>query len=162
MQRITACLWFDDNAEEAATFYTSIFRNSKIKTVTHYGEAGSKASGRPVGSVMTVAFQLDGQAFLALNGGPHFTFSPAISFIANCKTQREIDELWNKLSVGGTIEQCGWLKDKFGVSWQIVPASIGKMMQDTADGRADRVMGAILDMKKIDMDTLTRAYQRPK
>ncbi len=100
--------------------------------MTHYGEAGSKASGRPVGTVMTVAFQLDGQEFLALNGGPHFTFSPAISFIANCKTQKDIDDLWKKLSVGGTIEQCGWLKNKFGVSWQIVPAGIGKMMQELA------------------------------
>lgn len=152
-------LWFDDNAEEAAKSYTSIFKTSKIATVTHYGETGARASGRPVGTVMTVAFQLDGQAFLALNGGPHFAFSSAISFIANCKTQREIDELWTKLSEGGAIEQCGWLRDKFGVAWQIVPADIGTMMQDAGDGRADRVMAAVLDMKKINMGALRRACQ---
>jgi len=161
MQRIVPCLWFNDDAEAAVKFYTSIFENSKITAVTHYGEAGSRASGRPPGTVMTIAFQLDGQEFLALNGGPHFTFSPAISFIASCRTQKDIDVLWETLSVGGTIEQCGWLRDRFGVSWQIVPADIGRMMQDTDDGRADRVMQAILGMKKIDTDTLQRAYQRP-
>jgi len=144
MQKFTPCLWFDDNAEEAVKFYTSIFRNSKIKAVTHYGEAGAAASGRPKGSVLTVLFQLDGQEFLALNGGPHFKFSPAISFIANCGTQKEIDELWKKLSEGGETEQCGWLRDKFGVSWQIVPADIGKMMQDKDAEKTDRVMRAIL------------------
>ena len=161
MQRITPCLWFDDNAEAAVTFYTSIFENSKITAVTHYGPAGARASGRPPGSVMTMAFQLDGQEFLALNGGPHVTFSPAISFIASCRTQKELDDLWAKLAVGGTIERCGWLRDRFGVSWQLVPADIGAMMQDTDDGRADRVMRAILEMKKIHMDTLRRAYQQP-
>jgi predicted 3-demethylubiquinone-9 3-methyltransferase (glyoxalase superfamily) len=156
MQRITPCLWFDDNAEAAVKFYTTIFKNSKVTAVTHYGEAGSKASGRPKGSVMTIAFQLDGQEFLALNGGPHFTFSPAVSFIANCETQAEIDDLWQKLGAGGAIEQCGWLRDKFGVSWQIVPANIGKLMQD--DGKkAERVMSAILEMKKIDLAALERA-----
>ena len=157
MQRITPCLWFDDNAEAAVKFYASIFKNSKFTAVTHYGEAGSNASGRPKGSVLTIAFQLDGQEFLALNGGPHFTFSPAVSFIANCATQAEIDELWEKLGAGGTIEQCGWLRDKFGVSWQVVPADIGRMMQDTDPKRAERVMSAILEMKKIDLATLERA-----
>jgi predicted 3-demethylubiquinone-9 3-methyltransferase (glyoxalase superfamily) len=151
MQKFTPCFWFDDNAEEAVKFYTSIFRNSKIKAVTHYGEAGAAASGRPKGSVLTVLFQLDGQEFLALNGGPHFKFSPAISFIANCGTQKEIDELWKKLSEGGETEQCGWLRDKFGVSWQIVPADIGKMMQDKDAEKTDRVMRAILQMSKIEI-----------
>jgi predicted 3-demethylubiquinone-9 3-methyltransferase (glyoxalase superfamily) len=157
MQRITPCLWFNDNAETAVKFYASIFKNSKINTVTHYGEAGARASGRPVGTVMTIAFQLEGQHFLALNGGPHFTFSPAISLVANCKTQREIDDLWRKLGARGRIDQCGWLQDKFGVSWQIVPSDIGKMVQDGRDGKADRVMKAILGMKKIDVATLKRA-----
>jgi predicted 3-demethylubiquinone-9 3-methyltransferase (glyoxalase superfamily) len=157
MQRITPCLWFNDNAEAAAKFYTAMFKKSKISTVTHYGEAGSRASGRPVGSVMTIAFQLEGQQFLALNGGPPFTFSPAISLVANCKTQKEIDVLWKKLGAGGKIDQCGWLQDKFGVSWQIVPADIGKMVQDSRNGKAERVMKAILGMKKIDLATLKRA-----
>jgi predicted 3-demethylubiquinone-9 3-methyltransferase (glyoxalase superfamily) len=157
MQRITPCLWFNDNAEAAVKFYTAIFKKSKINTVTHYGEAGSRASGRPVGSVMTIAFQLEGQQFLALNGGPPFTFSPAISLVANCKTQKEIDVLWKKLGAGGKIDQCGWLQDKFGVSWQIVPADIGKMVQDSRNGKAERVMKAILGMKKIDLATLKRA-----
>jgi predicted 3-demethylubiquinone-9 3-methyltransferase (glyoxalase superfamily) len=160
MQKFTPCLWFDDNAEEAVKFYTSIFRNSKIKAVTHYGEAGAAASGRPKGSVLTVLFQLDGQEFLALNGGPHFKFSPAISFIANCGTQKEIDELWKKLSEGGETEQCGWLRDKFGVSWQIVPADIGKMMQDKDAEKTDRVMRAILQMSKIEIKKLKEAYER--
>jgi predicted 3-demethylubiquinone-9 3-methyltransferase (glyoxalase superfamily) len=157
MQRITPCLWFNDNAEAAVKFYTAMFKKSKISTVTHYGEAGSRASGRPVGSVMTIAFQLEGQQFLALNGGPPFTFSPAISLVANCKTQKEIDVLWKKLGAGGKIDQCGWLQDKFGVSWQIVPADIGKMVQDSRNGKAERVMKAILGMKKIDLATLKRA-----
>lgn len=160
MQKITPCLWFDDNAEEAVKFYTSIFKNSKIKTVTRYGENGAKASGRPKGTVMTIAFQLDGQDFLALNGGPHFTFSPAISFIANCETQEEIDALWEKLSADRQFEQCGWLKDKYGVSWQIVPAVIDKMLHDENAEKTDRVMGAILQMKKLDIETLKRAYQQ--
>jgi len=160
MQKFTPSLWFDDNAEEAVKFYTSIFRNSKIKAVTHYGEAGAAASGRPKGSVLTVLFQLDGQEFHALNGGPHFKFSPAISFIANCGTQKEIDELWKKLSEGGETEQCGWLRDKFGVSWQIVPADIGKMMQDKDAEKTDRVMRAILQMSKIEIKKLKEAYER--
>jgi len=158
MQKITACLWFDDRAEEAAKFYTSIFKNSKIKGITHYGKAGAKASGRPEGTVMTVLFELDGQEFLALNGGPHFKFSPAVSFIANCKNQKEIDELWRKLSAGGTPSVCGWLTDKFGVSWQINPANMSKMMLNKDPRKSERVMAAVLKMKKIDLKTLQKAY----
>ncbi|MGH7254354.1 MAG: VOC family protein, partial [Nitrospirales bacterium] len=121
MPTITPCLWFDGQAEEAVRFYTSIFKNSKIGRVTRYGEAGARVSGRPKGSIMTVTFRLDGQEFLALNGGPQFKFTEAISFIANCETQKEVDELWGKLSEGGEKVECGWLKDKFGLSWQIVP-----------------------------------------
>src|SRR5260370_26101136 len=125
MQRITPFLWFDDKAEEAANFYVSIFKNSKVGGVTRYGEGGP----RPKGTVMTVQFQLEGQEFVALNGGPHFTFSPAISFVVNCETQDEIDAFWQKLSEGGETQRCGWLKDKYGVSWQVVPAGIGKLVQ---------------------------------
>lgn len=142
MQKFTPCLWFDDKAEEAAKFYTSIFKNSKIKDIARYGESGAKVSGRPKGTVMTVTFELDGQEFMALNGGPVFKFSPAISFIANCKTQKEVDELWEKLSAGGTIEECGWLRDKYGVSWQIVPTIVGEMMQDKDAEKSERVMQA--------------------
>ncbi len=158
MQKFTPCLWFDDKAEEAVKFYTSIFKNSKIKAVTRYGEAGAAASGRPKGTVMTILFQLDGQEFLALNGGPHFTFSPAISLIVNCETQKEIDALWEKLSADKDAEQCGWLKDKYGVSWQVVPADVGKMIQDKDAEKADRVMRAILQMKKLDIKRLKNAY----
>src|SRR5215467_7675807 len=157
MQRITPCLWFNDNAEAAVKFYTSIFKRSRIGTVTHYGEAGSRASGRPVGSVMTIEFRLEGQDFLAVNGGPHFTFSPAISLVANCKTQKEIDRLWKKLGASGRIDHCGWLQDKFGLSWQIVPAGIGKLVQESRDGKGERVMQAILGMRKLDLATLKRA-----
>src|SRR5262245_21924173 len=146
MQRIVPCLWFDDRAEEAANFYVSIFKGSKVKTVTRYGPSGSTASGRPEGTVMTVAFVLEGQEFLALNGGPVFQFSPAISLIVNCRSQRELDAIWEKLSEGGDpdAQQCGWLKDKYGVSWQIVPASIGKMMQGKDPKKSERVMKAVL------------------
>ena len=157
MQRITPCLWFNDNAEAAVKLYISIFKSSKVTAVTHYGEAGARASGRPVGTVMTITFQLEGQQFMALNGGPHFTFSPAISLVANCKTQKEIDRLWKKLGAGGRIDHCGWLQDKFGVSWQIVPADIGKLVHDSRDGKAERVMQAILGMRKLDLATLKRA-----
>jgi predicted 3-demethylubiquinone-9 3-methyltransferase (glyoxalase superfamily) len=157
MQRITPGLWFNDNAEMAVKFYASIFKNSKINTVTHYGEAGACVSGRPVGTVMTIAFQLEGQEFLALNGGPHFSFSPAISLVVSCKTQREIDGLRRKLGAGGRIDQCGWLQDKFGVSWQIVPSDIGKMVRDRRDGKSDQVMKAIPAMKKIDVAALKRS-----
>ena len=159
MQKITPCLWFDDNAEEAVKFYTSIFKNSRVKQVTHYGEAGAQASGRPKGSVMTITFELEGQDFLALNGGPVFTFSPAISLMVNCKTQKAIDELWEQLSADADAEQCGWLKDKFGVSWQIVPAIMTKMDADKDAKKADRVMQAVLQMKKLDIKTLEKAYQ---
>jgi predicted 3-demethylubiquinone-9 3-methyltransferase (glyoxalase superfamily) len=162
MQKITPCLWFNDKAEEAVSFYTSILKNSKIETITRYGDAGAEASGRPKGTVMTVSFELDGQKFMALNGGPHFTFSPAISFMANCKTQEELDELWKKLSEGGATEQCGWLRDKYGVSWQIVPTVIEEMLQDKDPETAERVMKAILQMEKIDIETLKQAYRQEK
>jgi predicted 3-demethylubiquinone-9 3-methyltransferase (glyoxalase superfamily) len=161
MQKITPCLWFNDNAEEAVKFYVSIFKNSKIKTVTHYSEAASNASGRPKGTVMTILFELERQEFLALNGGPRFTFSPAISLIVNCTTQREIDKFWEKLSADKAAEQCGWLKDKFGVSWQIVPTIIKRMMQDKDPTKANCVMQAILQMKKLDIRALQQAYRYP-
>jgi predicted 3-demethylubiquinone-9 3-methyltransferase (glyoxalase superfamily) len=162
MQRFTPCLWFDSNAEEAVQFYTSIFDNPKITTVTRYGPAGAKAAERPEGTVMTIAFQLDGQDFLAINGGPVFTFSPAISFIVNCRTQKEIDRLWAKLSEDGDeqAQQCGWLKDKFGVSWQIVPTTLGEMMQDKDPQKTEQVMKAMLQMKKIAIAALEEAYEQ--
>ena len=160
MQKITPFLWFDNQAEEAVKFYTSILKNSKIGSVARYGEAGAEVSGRPKGTVMTVTFELEGQEFIALNGGPHFTFSPAISFIVNCKTQDELDELWEKLSEGGEKGQCGWLKDKYGVSWQIVPTVLGEMLQDKDPKKSRRVMEAMLKMNKIDIETLKRAYKQ--
>jgi len=159
-QKFTPCLWFDNQAEEAANFYVSVFENSGIKHIARYGEAGAKGSGRPKGSVMTVAFQLDGQQFLALNGGPYFTFTPAISFIVNCETQEEIDDLWEKLREGGETQQCGWLKDKYGVSWQVVPRVLGEMMQDKDPQKSDRVMKALLQMTKIDINGLRQACER--
>jgi predicted 3-demethylubiquinone-9 3-methyltransferase (glyoxalase superfamily) len=159
MQRITPCLWFDTQAEEAVKFYVSIFRNSRMGGIARYGEEGAKASGRPNGSVMTVAFQLDGQEFLALNGGPVFKFTEAVSFIVNCETQAEIDEKWVRLSEGGAEGVCGWLKDKFGLSWQIVPTALGEMMQDKDARKAERVTKALVLMKKIDIETLKRAYE---
>ena len=160
MSKIAPCLWFDNKAEEAVNFYVSIFKNSKMGIITRYGEEGAGASGRPKGTVMTVTFQLDGQEFMALNGGPQFTFSPAISFLVNCETQEEVDELWEKLSEGGEKEQCGWLKDKYGVSWQIVPTVLGEMMQDKDAEKSERVMKAMLQMKKIDIRTLKLAYEQ--
>jgi predicted 3-demethylubiquinone-9 3-methyltransferase (glyoxalase superfamily) len=156
MQRITPFLWFDGKAEEAMKFYTSIFKNSRVGTVTRYGKDGPG----PNGSVMTATFQLDGQEFIALNGGPEFTFTEAISFVVNCETQGEIDEFWEKLSDGGAQIQCGWLKDKFGVSWQIVPTVLGKMMQDKDPEKTNRVMKAILQMVKIDIKRLQEAYEQ--
>ena len=158
MQKITPCLWFDNQAEEAVKFYTSIFKHSKIGKVAHYGESGAQVSGRPKGTVMTVTFELDGQEFMALNGGPIFTFTEAISLSVNCKTQEEIDELWEKLSAGGEKGVCGWLKDKYGLSWQIVPTVLGEMMQDKDAEKTDRVMKALLEMKKLDITTLQQAY----
>ncbi|MEJ2701648.1 MAG: VOC family protein [Sedimentisphaerales bacterium] len=160
MQKLTPCLWFDGQAEAAAEFYTSVFKNSKITDVTRYGPAGAEASGRPEGTVMTVKFELDGQEFLALNGGPEFTFSPAISFIVNCETQQEVDELWAKLCDGGQEVQCGWLTDKFGLSWQIVPTVLGRMLQDKDAEKSERAMKAMLQMKKMDIATLERAYRQ--
>jgi predicted 3-demethylubiquinone-9 3-methyltransferase (glyoxalase superfamily) len=154
MQKIVPFLWFDDQAEEAAIFYTSIFNSSKIGTVTRYGEE----TPGPKGKVMSITFQLDGQEFMALNGGPIFTFSPAISFFVNCETQEEVDELWEKLSEGGEKQQCGWLKDKYGVSWQIVPIALGEMLQDKDTEKAKRVMQAMLQMGKIDILKLKQAY----
>jgi len=154
MQKITPFLWFDSRAEEAANFYVSIFKNSKIVSVARYGEG---APG-PKGTVMVVTFQLDGQEFMALNGDPHFTFSPAISFFVNCETQQEVDELWEKLSAGGQKERCGWLKDKYGLSWQIIPSALGRLMGDKDPAKAKRVMQAMLQMTKIDIAGLQRAY----
>jgi predicted 3-demethylubiquinone-9 3-methyltransferase (glyoxalase superfamily) len=159
MQKITPFLWFDNNAEEAAKFYTSIFKNSKIMDIDYYGESAAEVSGRPKGTVMTVTFELEGQRFMALNGGPIFKFSPAISFFVNCQTQEEVDDLWEKLSEGGgEKEQCGWLKDKFGVSWQIVPNVLAEMLQDKDLKKSERVMKAMLQMKKIEIQGLRKAY----
>jgi predicted 3-demethylubiquinone-9 3-methyltransferase (glyoxalase superfamily) len=157
-QKITSCLWFDDKAEEAAKFYTSIFKNSKIGKITRYDEEAARASGRPLGSVMTVEFQLEGQEFLALNGGPIFKFTEAVSFIANCETQEEVDYFWSKLSAGGEESRCGWLKDKFGLSWQVVPLVLIEMLADKDATRAKRVTHAMLQMDKIDIPTLKKAY----
>jgi predicted 3-demethylubiquinone-9 3-methyltransferase (glyoxalase superfamily) len=158
MQKTMPCLWFDNKAEEAAKFYVSIFKNSAIGIITRYGEEAAKVSGRPKGTVMTVTFQLDGQEFMALNGGPQFSFSPAISFVVNCQTQKEIDELWDKLSEGGEKVECGWLKDKYGVSWQVVPTVLGQILQDKDSKKTERVMKALLDMKKLDIEGLKKAY----
>ena len=160
MQKITPFLWFDNQAEEAMNFYVSIFKNSKVLSVQRYGEEGSDASGRPKGSVMTASFLLDGQEFVALNGGPVYSFTPAISFVVNCETQVEIDEMWGRLTAGGTEVQCGWLTDKFGVSWQIVPTALGNLLGDPDPARAGKVMQAMLQMKKIDIAGLQRAYER--
>ena len=160
MEGFTPCLWFDHQAEEAANFYVSTFPNSRLGHIARYGEEGAKVSGRPKGTVMTVKFDLDGQEFMALNGGPVFQFSPAISFMVNCETQQEVDRLWEKLSEGGEESQCGWLKDKFGVSWQIVPTALGEMMADKDSKKSERVMKALLQMKKLDTELLRQAYER--
>ncbi|MCZ7355560.1 MAG: VOC family protein [Candidatus Methanoperedens sp.] len=155
MQKITPFLWFDGKAEEAMKFYISIFKNSKIISVTRYGEEGPG----PKGTVMTASFLIEGQEFVALNGGPQFTFSQAISFVVNCQTQEEVDKFWEKLSEGGEKQQCGWLKDKFGVSWQIVPVVLVEMLQDKDPEKSKRVMAAMLKMDKIDIKTLKQAYE---
>jgi len=160
MQKITPFLWFDEKAEEAVNFYVSIFNNSKIGSITRYGDEAAEVSGRPKGTVMTVTFQLEGQEFMALNGGPHFKFTEAISLLVNCKTQEEVDELWEKLSEGGEKGQCGWLKDKFGLSWQIVPTVLGEMLQDKDAEKSKRVMHALLQMRKLDIKRLKQAYAR--
>ena len=157
MQKITPFLWFDSQAEEAVNFYVSLFRNSKIVNLARYGDDGAKASGRPKGSVMTIAFQLDGQQFVALNGGPVFTFSPAISLLVNCESQEEVDRLWEKLSTGGEPQQCGWIKDKYGVTWQIVPTVLGALLGDPDAAKAQRVMQAMLQMTRIDINGLRQA-----
>ena len=161
-QKITPCLWFDDQTEEAVEFYTTIFRNSRIVKTTRYGEAGYDVHGKPAGTVMAVAFELDGQAFTALNGGPMFKFNEAISFQVNCETQEEVDYYWEKLSEAGdkNAQQCGWLKDRFGVSWQVVPTVLIKMLQDKYSNKTERVMKAMLQMHKLDINTLTKAYQQ--
>jgi predicted 3-demethylubiquinone-9 3-methyltransferase (glyoxalase superfamily) len=155
MPKITPFLWFDNQAEEAMNFYVSIFANSKVGAITHYGDAGPG----PKGSVMTASFELDGQPFTALNGGPVFTFTAAISFVVNCQTQAEVDHFWDKLSAGGQEVQCGWLTDRFGVSWQVVPTVLPEMLQDKYPEKAKRVMAAMLTMKKLSIDGLTRAYE---
>jgi predicted 3-demethylubiquinone-9 3-methyltransferase (glyoxalase superfamily) len=167
MSRITPFLWFDHQAEEAANFYVSVFssapsgKNSKVGKVARYGEEGAKVSGRPKGSAMTVAFQLDGQDFVALNGGPVFKFTEATSFVVNCETQEEVDHFWDRLSEGGDekAQQCGWLKDKYGLSWQIVPTALNKLLSDPA--KSQGVMKAVLQMKKIDINALKRASEQP-
>lgn len=159
IQKISPFLWFDDDAEEAAKFYTSVFKNSKVTDIARYGEAGSKASGRQKGSVMTVSFELEGQKFTALNGGPVFKFSPAISFAVTCETQDEVDYFWDKLSDGGQQVECGWLTDKYGVSWQIVPKALIEMLSDRDAKKSERVMEAMLQMKKLEIQVLRNAYR---
>jgi predicted 3-demethylubiquinone-9 3-methyltransferase (glyoxalase superfamily) len=159
LQKITPFLWFNDQAEEAAKFYVSIFKNSRIKGTARYDGEAAQAAGRPKGSVMTVQLDLDGQEFVALNGGPVFKFTEAISFVVNCETQQEIDHFWEKLSAGGQEVECGWLKDKFGVSWQVVPTALGEMLQDKDPEKPKRVMAAVMKMKKLDIAALRNAYE---
>lgn len=161
MQKITANLWFENQAEEAAKFYTSIFKNSRIGRISHYGNEGQEIHKMPEGSVMTVEFWLDGQQFLALNGGPVFKFNEAISFVVNCDTQEELDHFWEKLSEGGhpNAQMCGWLKDKYGVSWQVVPVMLSELMNDNDKEKSNRVMRAVLQMKKLNIADLRKAYE---
>jgi predicted 3-demethylubiquinone-9 3-methyltransferase (glyoxalase superfamily) len=156
MQKITPFLWFDNSVEEAANFYVSIFKNSRILNISRWGDGGPV----PKGAVMSVTFELNGQEFMGLNGGPTFTFSPAISFFVKCETQQEVDEYWEKLSAGGKKERCGWLKDKFGVSWQIIPNALGKYLQEKDPAKSKRVMQAMMQMDKIDIQGLQRAYEQ--
>jgi predicted 3-demethylubiquinone-9 3-methyltransferase (glyoxalase superfamily) len=158
MQKITTFLWFNDNAEEAVKFYTSIFKKSKVRKVARYPEGAEKVTGRPAGSVMTIEFQIEGQEFVALNGGPDFKFTEAISLVVNCKTQREVDYYWKRLTAGGGQEvQCGWLKDKFGLSWQVVPTDLGELMSSKDAAKSQRVMHAMLQMVKLDVKKLKDA-----
>lgn len=161
MQKITPCLWFDDEAEEAAKFYASIFKNSKVGDVTHYGKEGYEIHGREEGSVLTVDFEIEGQKFVALNGGPIFKFNEAVSFQVHCETQEEVDYYWEKLSEGGDekAQQCGWLKDKYGLSWQIVPIVLIKMLKDKDTKKSERVMKVMLQMHKLDINLLVQAYE---
>jgi predicted 3-demethylubiquinone-9 3-methyltransferase (glyoxalase superfamily) len=156
MQKITPFLWFDGKAEEAMNFYISIFKNSRVVSVTRYGEAGPG----PKGTVMSATFQLEGQDFFALNGGPQYSFTPAISMFVTCQTQQEVDELWDKLSAGGERDRCGWLKDRYGLSWQIIPSALGTMLGDKNPQKAGRVMKAMLQMDKIDIEALKQAYDQ--
>jgi predicted 3-demethylubiquinone-9 3-methyltransferase (glyoxalase superfamily) len=161
MQKITPCLWFDNQAEEAAKFYTSIFKKSKIGNISRYGKEGYEIHGREAGTVLTIDFELEGQRFTGLNGGPVFKFNEAISFVVQCNTQKEVDYYWEKLSEGGDekAQQCGWLKDKYGVSWQIVPDVLGELVGDPASEKSQRAMKAMLQMKKIDIEGLKKAYE---
>jgi predicted 3-demethylubiquinone-9 3-methyltransferase (glyoxalase superfamily) len=160
VQKITPCLWFDHQAEEAAKFYTSIFKNSRIGSISRYGEAGREVHGMPAGTVLTVDFELEGQSFTALNGGPIFKFNESISFQVHCETQQELDYYWEKLSEGGdkNAQQCGWLKDKYGASWQVVPAVLPKLLMDSDPKKSARTMQALLQMKKLDIDKLKQAH----
>src|SRR5262249_32663735 len=155
VQKITTFLWYNDKAEEAAKFYVSLFKKSQIKEIRRYGDTGPG----PKGSVMTVTFELEGQDFIALNGGPHFSFTPAISLFVNCETQEEVDQLWEKLSAGGRKDRCGWLQDKYGLSWQIIPEALSTLMSDPDPAKAGRVMKAMLQMDKIDVGQLQEAYR---
>jgi len=157
MQKITPFLWFNDKAEEAVNFYISVFKNSKVGTVSRYGSDGAEVSGKQAGTVMTVSFQLYGQDFIALNGGPMFKFTEAISLVVSCETQEEVDEYWEKLSEGGEKSRCGWLKDKYGLSWQVVPAVLGELMKSGDAASSQRVMAALLQMDKLDIETLKLA-----
>jgi predicted 3-demethylubiquinone-9 3-methyltransferase (glyoxalase superfamily) len=156
MQKITPFLWFDGKAEEAMNLYVSVFKNSKVVSVSRYGDGGPG----PKGTVMSATFQLEGQTFYALNGGPQYTFTPAISLFVSCETQPEVDELWAKLSAGGSEGRCGWLQDRYGLSWQIIPSALGKMLGDKDPGKSQRVMKAMLQMNKIDIETLKQAYDQ--
>lgn len=155
MQKITPFLWFDNNAEEAANFYVSVFKNSKVLNIARYGEVGPG----PKGTVMTVEFELDGQEFVALNGGPQFKFTEAVSFVVNCDTQEEVDHYWERLSEGGEKSRCGWLRDKFGLGWQVTPTILGKLLADKDQEKAKRVMQTMLKMDKLDIEPLQRAYE---
>ncbi len=155
-QKITPFLWFDNNAEEAMNFYVSVFKNAEVLSVSRYGEAGPG----PEGSVMVASFRLNGQEFMALNGGPQFTFTEAVSFLIDCQSQEEVDYFWDRLSEGGEAGPCGWLKDRFGLSWQVVPSVLGEMLQDTDREKANRVMQAMLQMSKLDIATLQHAYEQ--